>query len=104
MSDSQVTFHVLGGVHADAGQEQTFSFSCPKRHGGRCEGLIIRGRTDLPHDPQSKNSGIAQWNWDGNVAVPTFAPSVNCGTCGWHGFIENGRCVDTSKKDEPEPT
>lgn len=104
MSDAKVIFSRLDDLVADPGQEQTFSFNCPKRNGGRCEGLIIRGKTGFKHDPQSENGGIAQWTWDGNREAPTFTPSINCGDCGWHGYIENGRCVDTAKKDEPEPT
>lgn len=102
MSEARVRFDRLGSLGAEPGQEQTFGFACP--HGkGRCEGLIIRGRTDLPHDPQGKNGGIAQWNWDGNRDAPTFSPSVNCGFCKWHGYIERGRCVNTQYQDEPEP-
>lgn len=105
MSDAKVTFDRLDELEAKLGEEQTFSFACPKhRKGARCEGLIIRGRTNLPHDPQGQNGGIAQWAWDGNRDAPTFQPSINCGGCKWHGFIEKGRCVDTSKKDETEPT
>lgn len=103
MSDAHVTFGQLDSLHAPTGQEQTFSFACPRRRQGRCEGLIIRGRTDLKHDPQGQNGGIAQWSWDGNRDRPTFAPSINCGTCGWHGFVEGGRCVNQAKQDEQEP-
>lgn len=104
VSDARVTFSRLDSLHSDIGDEQTFSFNCPRRRGGRCEGLIIRSRTNLPHDPQGKNGGIAQWGWDENLETPTFHPSVNCGTCGWHGFIEKGRCVNAQKQDEPEPS
>jgi hypothetical protein len=101
MSDAKVTFHTLEWEPAESGKEQEFSFTCPKK-GRRCEGLIIKGRTDLKHDPQGQNGGIAQWEWDGNRDRPTFSPSVNCGGC-WHGYIRNGRCVDTSGAEEPEP-
>jgi hypothetical protein len=100
MSDAKVMFSNLDWLDVAPGEEQTFSFMCPKK-GRRCEGLIIRGRTDLKHDPHGQNGGIAQWNWDGNRDAPTFSPSVNCGICGWHGYIENGRCVSTAKVDEP---
>lgn len=103
MSAAGVTFHRLNDLGCVPGEEQTFSFKCPRRAGGRCEGLIIRGKTNLPHDPQGKNGGIAQWGWDGSRESPTFTPSVNCGHCGWHGYIEGGRCVTTAKQDEPEP-
>lgn len=99
MSDAKVRFDTLGDLNAAPGQEQTFSFVCPK--GRRCEGLVIVGRTDLKHDPQGQNGGIAQWGWDGNREAPTFTPSINCGRC-WHGYIRNGRCVDTTGADEPE--
>lgn len=104
MSDAKVTFGMLGSLDPVDGREQTFSFSCPRRRGGRCEGLPIRGRTNLPHDPQGKNGGVAQWEWKNpeNKTSPTFSPSVNCGTCGWHGYVEAGRCVDVNHVDEPE--
>lgn len=101
MSDAVVKFETLNDLEAAPGQEQAFSFACPK-HRRRCGSLIIAGKTTLKHDPQGQNGGIAQWAWDGNREKPTFSPSVNCGSC-WHGFIENGRCVDVSKNDEPEP-
>lgn len=105
MSDARVTFGKLNDLRAEAGLEQTFSFNCPRRPGGRCEGLILKGRTNLPHDPQGKNGGCAQWGWSNpsDRGAPTFAPSIDCGTCGWHGYIERGRCVSVAKKDEPEP-
>lgn len=104
MSDAKVTFARLDNYDAAPGGEQTFSFQCPKKLARRCQGLIIKGRTHLKYDPQGKNDGIAQWGWDGNRVAPTFTPSINCGGCGWHGYIEKGRCVDVQKKDEPEPT
>lgn len=103
MSDARVKFWTLSYRPAGVGEEQTFSFNCPRRAGGRCEGLVISGRTSLPHDPQGKNGGIAQWAWDANRESPTFSPSINCGACKWHGFIEGGRCVSVAKQDEPEP-
>lgn len=103
MSDARVTFDSLDELRVELGKEQTFGFNCPRRKGRRCEGLVILGRTDLKNDPQGKNGGIAQWRWDMDRGAPTFSPSVNCGTCGWHGYIERGRCVTTAKQDEPEP-
>jgi hypothetical protein len=100
MSAANVKFDSLDSLDAEPGQEQTFSFDCPK-HNRRCFGLIIHGRTDLKHDPKGQNGGIAQWHWDGNRDAPTFTPSIDCGKC-WHGYIERGRCVDTAKKDEPD--
>lgn len=101
MSDAKVEFETLGYEAAPAGQEQRFSFRCPKR-GHQCGALIIAGRTELKRDGQNQNGGIAQWDWDGKREAPTFSPSINCGGC-WHGYIRNGRCVDTGGKDEPEP-
>jgi hypothetical protein len=95
MSDAKVDFEP-----AAPGQEQRFDFNCPL-HDRRCGALVIAGRTGLKRDPQGKNGGIAQWDWDGNRAQPTFRPSVNCGGC-WHGYIENGRCVSVHRQDEPE--
>lgn len=102
MSDARVTFAQLGALDAAPGHEQTFSFACPKHGGRRCEFLVIAGRTTLKRDPQGKNGGVAQWGWDGDRDRPTFTPSINCGGC-WHGYIENGRCVDVNRRDEPEP-
>jgi hypothetical protein len=34
-----------------------------------------------------------------NRDAPTFSPSIDCKGC-WHGYIRNGRCVDTSGNDE----
>ena len=100
MSDAKVKFARLDDLDAQPGQEQTFSFNCPK-YDRRCFGLVIAGKTDLKRDPQGHNGGIAQWDWDGDRANPTFTPSINCGSC-WHGYIRNGRCVSTSDQDEPE--
>ncbi len=103
MSDAKVRFGRLASLDAVPGQEQTFSFECPLRKGHRCEGLIIAGRTTLKRDPKGQNGGIAQWDWNGDRYAPTFTPSINDGYCGWHGYIERGRCVNTKKQDEPEP-
>ena len=102
MSDAKVTFDSLDEMHTSPGKEQTFGFACPLHKGRRCEGLVIAGRTALKRDPQGKNGGIAQWDWNGNREAPTFHPSINCSRC-WHGFIVDGRCLSTSKQDEPEP-
>lgn len=102
MSDAKVRFDTLDELDAAVGAEQTFSFACPKHRGRRCESLVIAGRTPYKRDPQGKNGGVAQWDWNGDRARPTFTPSINCGGC-WHGFIEAGRCIDTARQDEPEP-
>ena len=100
---AEVRFYTLNDGDAAPGQEQTFGFRCPRNaKGGRCEGLIIKGRTNLKHDPAGKNGGIAQWTWDGNRESPTFAPSINCGGCKWHGFLEKGVLVDCAHKPEPQ--
>lgn len=101
MSDAAVRFETEDWDEAAPGEEQVFSFACPKAK-RRCGPLVIVGRTTLKHDPQGQNGGIAQWSWDGNRENPTFTPSVNCSAC-WHGYIRAGRCVDTSGNDEPEP-
>jgi hypothetical protein len=101
VSDAKVRFQRLDDwVEAKAGEEQTFSFNCPKAD-RRCEGLIIAGRTDLKRDGQCRNGGVAQWDWNGNREAPTFTPSVNCGRC-WHGYIRGGRTVDCQGSDEPD--
>lgn len=102
MSDAKVKFSSLDDLEVAPGREQTFSFNCPK-YDRRCFGLVIAGKTDMKRDPQGQNGGIAQWDWNGDHANPTFSPSVNCGGC-WHGYIRNGRAVDCQGNDEPEIT
>lgn len=102
MSSAAVRFARLDSLEDPPGKEQTFSFACPLHAGRRCGTLIIKHRTTLKHDPQGKNGGIAQWEWNGNREAPTFKPSVNCTGC-WHGYIRGGRCVNTEGQDEPEP-
>lgn len=99
MTAANVSFVTIGGAPAEPGKEQAFWFDCPKR-GHRCGKIVIAGRTTLKRDGQNQNGGIAQWDWDGNRDAPTFSPSVNCSRC-WHGYIRNGRCVDTNGTDEP---
>src|SRR5580658_7077059 len=101
MSKANVTFETLDYETASSGKEQRFGFDCPKHKGRTCGGLLIAGTTGLKWDPQNQNGGVAQWRWNGDRERPTFSPSINCIGC-WHGFIENGRCVDTAKNDEPE--
>lgn len=101
MSDAKVKFETLDIDEALPGQEQVFTFKCPL-HKRRCGGGVIAGKTDLKRDPQGKNSGVAQWDWNGNRETPTFNPSINCSGC-WHGYIIEGRCVKTDKvTEEPE--
>ncbi len=107
MSDAQVQFHRIEGDRhwardrepITSGQEQSFSFACPK-YGRRCGDLIIVGRTAVKRD-NSRKDGVPQWEWDGNAVSPTFTPSVNCQGC-WHGFIRKGRCVDVAGQEEPQ--
>lgn len=101
MSDAKVTFETLALEPAQPGQETRFSFQCPKSKMTRCSGLLIRGRSDIPWDPQNGNGGQAQWGWNGSREAPTFTPSINCSGC-WHGYIEGGRCLNTSKQEEPQ--
>lgn len=101
MSDAKVTFETVDYDRAETGKEQLFEFNCP-RHDQRCSGLVIAGRTDIKRDGQGKNGGTPQWDWDGNRPHPTFSPSINCGPCGWHGYIRGGRAVDCQNQDEPD--
>lgn len=102
MSAAEVKFYDADGyTQVSPDKAVRFGFTCPKGR-GHCVGLLIAGRTPLKRDGQGKNGGVPMWDFDGNAEAPTFTPSVNCGSC-WHGFIERGRCVDTSRRDEPEP-
>ncbi len=59
-------------------------FKCPRRPGEMCMVLLE------PWPIQ----GAPTWKWDGNEEAPTLEPSINCNgptSCGWHGFIKNGR-------------
>lgn len=79
---------------------ETFDFACPK-HNRRCGPLLIAGAPHgIKRDGQNRDGGQAQWDWDGNADAPTFSPSIDCKRC-WHGYIRNGRCVDTNGRDEP---
>ena len=102
MSDAKVQFFGLDKKPCAPGGEAYFSFTCPR--GNFCGFLPIAGRTGLKRDPQNANGGVAHWDWKnkGEIAGPTFSPSINCKGC-WHGYIANGRCVNTAKQDEPEP-
>jgi hypothetical protein len=93
MTAANVTFETLDYQDAEGGKEERFSFDCPKHKGRSCEGLLIRGKgNDVPEKT---------WEWSGGRESPTFVPSINCQGC-WHGYIRDGRCVDTGGKDEPE--
>lgn len=35
-----------------------------------------------------------RWENHGSEEAPTFTPSVNCTSCGWHGYIAKGHCTD----------
>lgn len=102
MSAAEVSFETLDHEPAGVGAEARFGFACPKHKGRTCEGLLIAGRSELKRDGQNQNGGAAQWDWNGDRERPTFAPSINCMRC-WHGYIRDGRCVDTAGRDEPEP-
>jgi hypothetical protein len=59
-------------------------FDCPRRPGHECSVLL------KPWPIQ----GAPTWEWDGNAEAPTLNPSINCGACGWHGYIRAGSCVE----------
>lgn len=111
MSGAGVEFLTIDGEPCPAAAKPArFSFRCVNWNKGRdprlepvlCEALLIAGATDIKRDPEGQNGGRPQWDWNGNRDAPTFSPSVNCEkVCGWHGYIRNGRCVDTSGNDEP---
>jgi hypothetical protein len=39
--------------------------------------LIANAGHGIKRDPQNKNGGTAQWDWNGNRDCPTFTPSVD---------------------------
>lgn len=91
MSAAEVTFETLDYEPAKKGQEERFSFRCPK-HDRQCAGLLIRAGQNIDAHPS--------WEWDGVRKAPTFKPSIDCQGC-WHGYIRNGRCVTTQGAEEP---
>lgn len=68
-----------------------FAFRC-RQSKSFCS-LNLRGRG---HDVPQRS-----WRWDGNIDRPTLSPSINCRDC-WHGFIEAGMFLTTSKTPEPQ--
>lgn len=100
MSEAKVMFY-SGGEEPAPENLSSFSFQCPM-YDRKCGDLLIAGRNDeLKRDGQGQNGGVPMWDWDGNVLAPTFTPSIDCKGC-WHGYIRNGRCVDTQGRDEPK--
>jgi hypothetical protein len=110
MSAANVEFLTIEGLPCPVDQKpERFTFRCVGYNRNKplmlqtetCASLLIAGATNIPRDPNGLNGGRPQWDWDGNREAPTFAPSINCSAnCGWHGYIRNGRCVDTSGNDE----
>lgn len=33
------------------------------------------------------------WKWNGKVDSPTLHPSILQGSCGWHGWLEDGHWI-----------
>jgi hypothetical protein len=79
-------------VGVDAAKADRFAFRCRLR-GGHCS-VNLRGRG---HDIPQRS-----WSWNGDIEKPTLSPSINCGDCGWHGFIENGVYLDTNRSPEAD--
>lgn len=67
-------------------------FQCRSREGERCEINIKNAGHQIEHH---------NWILRGTVDQPTISPSINCADC-WHGFIENGVFVNTTKQPEPK--
>ena len=111
MSDAKVEFLDITAEPCPVDQKPArFTFRCVGYNRGRhpdleqvnCGNLLIAGATDIKQDGQGQNGGHPQWDWNGNRAAPTFSPSINCEKhCGWHGYIRDGRCVNTAGQDEP---
>ena len=38
--------------------------------------------------------GATTWDWNGDETAPTLTPSICCGDCGWHGFIQDGKTTN----------
>lgn len=77
---------------AEGEKPARFGFECPRHTNGRmCSGLMLRESehtaSNLPR-PERRT-----WEWDGNREKPTFSPSIDCGGCGWHGYIREGKAT-----------
>jgi len=51
----------------------------------------------VPIKPYNNGMG-AQWDWDGNVELPTLTPSIQqyhckCPGLGWHGYLTAGEWI-----------
>lgn len=115
MSAANVQFLDIDGNPVKEGEKPArFTFRCvrwntktTKDDEIHCGMLLLHegphtARHGIKHDGQNQNGGQAQWGWDGNRENPTFTPSVNCEkACGWHGYVRNGRCVETNGQDSP---
>lgn len=101
-ADGLVRFDKLDYSEADKVEEIVrFSFQCPNVKGRWCNGLLICGAPLGNGSVVTRSHTLHCWGWDGDVAKPSFSPSINCksqlgdGTkaagCGWHGHIQNGK-------------
>lgn len=54
------------------------NFNCPNSGKSCC----------IPIKPEVHPDTGASWQYD--KTTQTVTPSINCGGCGWHGFIRNG--------------
>ena len=64
-----------------------FGFQCPRKAEHRCEGLLIR-------IPPKTATVHPSWILTGDPDQPTVRPSINCGQCGAHGYITDGKWAD----------
>lgn len=53
------------------------------REGATCEFPVKIGS-------HGELNGLKHWNWDGNEAVPTITPSIDCQICGLHVVVTKG--------------
>lgn len=67
----------------DSTQACELSYQCP-RTGQHCGSIRVHLTNKTPR----------VWIWDGNFEKPTITPSINCGNCGWHGYLQAGSFVD----------
>lgn len=67
-----------------------------------CKVLMVLGI----RGPGAARTASPQWEWDGNEARPTLAPSIrDLGGCRFHGFLTNGAwtvCPDSGQGGPPE--
>jgi hypothetical protein len=89
---------------------QAFIFNRP--FGPQCLFACPRGKGTCGVECRPTPGDGPRWDNHGTDEAPTLTPSINCGSCGWHGYVQKGHTIDApdglviqaicQKCDEPE--